>query len=102
MVETIITLPLVLLVSSAFIFAIYRGIVFYFADYQLHEALLCTESLSPNTCKEELHNRLNKILITKPATKIYLNRNRSATTGQILIDLNPPLQIEQKLKRSVL
>lgn len=102
MVETIITLPLALLVSSAFVLAIYRGMVFYFADYQLHEALLCAESFSPKMCKQELHNRLNKILITKPTTKISLNRNRSVTTGQISIDLNPPLQIEQKLKRSVL
>lgn len=102
MVEAIVTLPLVLLVGSAFILMIYRGMVFYFADYQLHEALLCTESVPPKTCKDELQNRLNKILITKPTTRISLNKNRGNTTGQISINLRPPLHIEQKLKRSAL
>lgn len=101
-IEAVLTLPLLILVGTGFIFSIYRGMVFYFADYQLHEALVCTESFPLNTCKEELKNRLHSILITKPRANISVVKGGSYTTGRIFIEMRPPLQLEQKIKGSSL
>lgn len=98
LVEAVLALPLLILTCTAFTLAIYRGMVFYFADYHLHEALICTESLPLHTCKEELQSRLRAILISRPITNISLVKGSSFTTGKILVELRPPLHLEQKLK----
>ncbi|MGZ3775516.1 MAG: hypothetical protein ACXVCY_16470 [Pseudobdellovibrionaceae bacterium] len=97
LIEALMTLPLLVLTTTAFIFLIYRAMVFYFADYQLHEALICTKSLSLASCKQELNDRLNKILITNPKTSISLTQQHSFIKGEILIELHPSLFIEKKV-----
>lgn len=97
-IEAVITLPLLIFVVSAFILLIYRGIIFYFADYQLHEALLCTESSPVQQCENELTKRLQPLLLGNTHSKITLVKGFRVTSGEILIDLKPPMQLEKKLK----
>lgn len=115
MVEAVLSIPLLLLVSVALILLLYRGLVFSYADYHLHEALICSEGLKPSICESELSARLKKVLLknTKFTAKIFARLNYSE--GTIRIDFNsgsqnskyvsllnslvPELYLKQELKR---
>lgn len=99
-IEAMLTLPLLFLTATTFIWSIYRGMVYYVADYQLHEALICTVSFPLSTCKDELKNRLCHVLITKPQINIILVKTGLYTSGRVMVDMQPPLYLEQKLKGS--
>lgn len=101
-IEAALILPLLITVITAFTLLLYRGMVFYFADYNLHEALICTESSSISVCERELQQRLKKVLITRVSSEVHLRKQGRSTHGSISVEFNPRMILEQTLKRQSL
>lgn len=98
-VEALLSLPFLFLAGSAITALLYRGVVFYYTDYQLHEALICTQHESVSYCKNELHQRLGKILFIKSPYETQITRSHRAVRGKVSVKLTPELSIEKELKR---
>ncbi|MGZ3770514.1 MAG: TadE family protein [Bdellovibrio sp.] len=99
LIEAAIVLPLLIAIVTGLALVIYRGMVYYFADYHLHEALLCTENNSVLICQNELNQRLKPALLKGIKANVSLNKNHISTTGRVSIDLNPPMLLEKKLSK---
>ncbi|KYG68409.1 hypothetical protein AZI87_03930 [Bdellovibrio bacteriovorus] len=100
-VEALLSLPFLFLAGSAITALLYRGVVFYYIDYQLHEALICTQHESERFCKNELHQRLGKVLFLNSHYETEITRNRRTVKGKVLVNLSPELSIEKELKKSL-
>lgn len=98
LIEAVLTLPLLMLIITSLTYLLYRGVVFNISDYHLHEALICAQSSSASTCKDELIVRLKPIVFNSKITA-SLNKFSNRTVGEIIVALNPPLTIKQTLKR---
>lgn len=98
LVETILTLPLLVLLMTGLTYLLYRGAIFYLSDYHLHEALICLQSSSVATCENELARRLKPIVFNS-GIKIRLSKFHNSSQGEITVALKPPLQIKQTFKR---
>nr|WP_295900185.1 hypothetical protein [uncultured Bdellovibrio sp.] len=97
-IEATLTLPLLVVVGTVFTLLLYRGMVFYFADYNLHEALICGQSSHLSSCEQELRNRISKVLIINIRSDIRISKRGKDLQGKISIDFTPPLEIEKTLK----
>ena len=104
LVETVLSLPLLILVVTAFAILLYRSLVFHIADYQAHEALICSQSESKEFCQQELENRLRKILLSGSTYRGHIKKSWSGFSVSIEIKLNqgptflnPPLEIQKSL-----
>ena len=91
-------LPLLLATGTALAFLFYRTLVFYYADHQLHEALICAESVQVSTCKNHLEKNLQKLMFKNTRLNVRLNKSLSGSTGRIEIALQPEIQISKELR----
>lgn len=91
-------LPLLLATGTALAFLFYRTLIFYYADHQLHEALICAESVQVSTCKNHLEKSLQKLVLKNTRLSVRLNKSFSGSTGRIEIALQPEIQISKELR----
>ncbi|NUN04406.1 MAG: hypothetical protein HUU57_01475 [Bdellovibrio sp.] len=89
-VEGVLALPLIFCFITALGALVYRGTVYCFADYHLHEALICLDSASVYECEQELSARLKKVLLFKEQTELFLRKGTSQFSGKIAIDFSSP------------
>lgn len=101
-VEAILSLPLILTSGFIIITLLHRILVFYYVDYQLHEALLCTEGEPAIFCENELRSHLRKTSFITGRTQVELRREFKLTTGRVAINTTPPLYLEKKYRGSSL
>lgn len=94
--EALLSLPLLFMSGVVIVTILYRGMLYFVADYQLHEALICCEDQATYSCEQELKSRLRPLLITKPSFQVRLHKTDSAFTGTISIELKPALILEKK------
>ncbi len=95
LIEALLTIPLMALVMAVLSLLCYRTVVFYYADFYLHEALVCCDELPPMECKRTLAKRIEKVLLGKIHTKweqpspnqiqINLSKSSSKISGQLMI-----------------
>jgi hypothetical protein len=95
LIEALLTIPLMALVMTVLFLLCYRAVVFYYADFHLHEALVCCDELPPMECKRTLSKRIEKVLLGKikptwenPSPKqiqINLSKTSSKISGQLMI-----------------
>lgn len=103
-VESLLALPLVILSVSAILFICYRGVLYFYADFYLHEALICTDDNSDRACSQELEGKLNAVLIGEEKSTVRVRRNFNEAQGRLEIhfpfiasNFGPPLVIEKRL-----
>lgn len=105
LVETLLSLPLVILVVTGVLILLYRAMIFHIAEYQAHEALICSESESTHFCRQELENRMKPLLLSGSKISADLTKSFAGTrkiTVRILLpnggkDINPPIEIKKSL-----
>lgn len=95
--EAVLVLPLLLATGTALTLLFYRTMVFYYADHQLHEALICAESVPVSKCQNHLEKNLNKLLPKDTRAHVRLHRSFSGSRGRIEIPLQPKIQINKEL-----
>lgn len=102
-VEGVLALPLIFCFITVLATLLYRGTVYYFADYHLHEALICLDSASVRNCEQELSARLKKVLLFKEQTELSLRKGTSQYSGKITIGLSSPekIHLQQTRERSL-
>lgn len=98
LLEAAFVLPLLLATGTALAFLFYRTLIFYYADHQLHEALICAESVQVSTCKNHLETNLQKLVLKNTRLNIRLNKSLSGSTGRIEIALQPAIDISKELR----
>jgi len=86
LVESLLTLPLLILAFSAILLLGYRGLVFYSVDTQLHEALICLDDDSPFTCRTRLEKSIRPLLVFKIPFSVELRRSGSQARGEVRIE----------------
>lgn len=84
--ESLLTLPLLILAFSAILLLGYRGLVFYSADTQLHEALICLDDASVAHCKGQLQSQVRQLIIFKIPFSVELRRAGSQASGEVRIE----------------
>ena len=104
--ESLLVLPLMILVSVGFAALLYRSVVLHFADYQAHEALICAQSESVSYCQKELEIRVRGILFSGSSISARISKlseGHRATLeihlGSSLEALRIPIKIEKCLSR---
>ncbi|MDG0815459.1 hypothetical protein [Bdellovibrio svalbardensis] len=104
-VESLLALPLVILAFSSILFLCYRSVVYYCADFYLHEALLCADDGKIGDCESILHQQISKILLTQNEKNISVSRSGNKVQGRLEIrfpfiakNFGPPLVIEKQLR----
>ena len=104
-VETLFGLIAMVLLGTGLVLILYRSLVFHFADYQAHEALICTQSETTSFCQRELETRIKKILFAGGDCQTQLRRSYSGASKvslkiQIYSEikaLSVPIEIEKTL-----
>lgn len=91
-------LPLLLATGTALAFLFYRTLIFYYADHQLHEALICAESVQVSTCRNHLEKSLQKLVLKNTRLSVRLNKSFLGSTGRVEIALQPEIQISKELR----
>jgi hypothetical protein len=85
LIETLLTLPIAVALIATVIALAYRAALFSYADYQLHEALICTDDSLPRTCETNLRSQLRKMLFFQESLEVRIAKNHSKTTGTLRI-----------------
>lgn len=96
-IEALISLPALALAVSAIFVLLYRATVFHYADYHLHEALLCTDHSNLSECESALSHQLGKILWFGSQHEVTLQKKYHGTKGKIAIELTPALVLSQEI-----
>ena len=95
LLESVLVLPLLFLLGSALTVLLYRSLVFYIADYHLHEALLCSASEPTPSCEVHFKNQMRKILPARTRVTVRLQTHRPS--GEVSIEMTPALRISKVL-----
>lgn len=95
-IEAALALPVIVALVLTMATISYRASVYFWADHQLHEAIICLDSLTVNICEKDLNHRIKQALLFKEDLKIKLQKNRSQFVGEVLVNLKPPISLKQK------
>lgn len=85
LIETLLTLPIAVALLATAIALAYRAALFSYADYQLHEALICTDDSLPRNCELNLRSQLRKTLFFQESLEVHIAKTQSKTTGSVRI-----------------
>ena len=92
-------MPILILAFTALLYLAYHGLCYFYASYQLEEALICmTEVQQRPSCERELRKSLTASLLFHENLRVQLNADESKISGKIEIGLAQKLSLEKKLK----
>ncbi|GEM_PF-1564813 len=97
-IEALVSLPVLVLAVSTILVLLYRATVFHYADYHLHEALICTDHSSLSDCESELNQKLRKILWFGSEHQVALKKKFRSTGGTITIEFTPALFLSKDIE----
>lgn len=95
-IEAALALPVIVALALTMATISYRASVYFWADHNLHEAIICLDSISAKVCEEDFKRRIRPALLFKEDSKIKLQKHRAYFTGEVLLNLKPPITIKQK------
>lgn len=96
-IEAALALPVLITAFMAFGMILHRGLIYYWADYQLHEALLCRQLESPSVCQNRLEQSLKYLLLPGSRLSVSLSRAHGQVEVSFHSQLNPKLRIEKQI-----
>lgn len=93
LVEAVLTIPIATAIVAVVLVLSYRAVLFYYADFQLHEALICTDDRTTRDCEADLRAQLNQFVRFQEIVKINLTKSGKTARGKIKIvrQLSPNL-----------
>lgn len=97
LIESALSLNVLLLAIGAIVLMSYRGALYYFADYQMHEALVCLDDESLSRCRQKFEHSLNKVRIGNFKYDFRLRRFGKSGRAILEVKLSPPLKIEKSV-----
>jgi hypothetical protein len=98
LLESVLVLPLAISFVVLLLALSYRAAVYYFIDYSLHEALICTDDSPVKSCEHDLQKRIQKILIAGEDLQVRLTQSGKIVRGTARIQKPLPLLIEKQMK----
>lgn len=96
-IEALVSLPVIVLAITAISVLLYRATVFYYVDYHLHEALVCSNHTRLGSCESQLNDSLKKILWFGTAQRASLTKKYNGTRGTVVIEFTPELSMTQEI-----
>jgi hypothetical protein len=107
LIETLMALPIIFISLTVIMYLLYRALAVHFADYRLHEALVCVDHAPARTCEATLRDELGKIPFQQKNSSVRVSKNHSSVRGTIELFLpgpshisgvdNPTVSIEKEL-----
>lgn len=85
LIETLLTLPIAVALLATVIALAYRTALYSYADYQLHEALICTDDSHPRSCEMNLRSQIMNILFFQESLEVRIAKTNSKANGTIRI-----------------
>ncbi|MNL40939.1 hypothetical protein D3C87_1633200 [compost metagenome] len=83
--ESLLILPLVFLFFLLLGLLGLRAFLFYYADFQLYEAMICTQHTSRSQCEMQLRSSLQRVLFSPKVETITLRTSSKQVQGKIQI-----------------
>ncbi|MNJ99849.1 hypothetical protein D3C87_176300 [compost metagenome] len=103
--ESLLVLPALVLLFSTLGLLGFRALLFYYTDFHLYEALLCTQHTPLPRCEQHLVGKVKKILLAGKIESHSLRLSSFQVRGQLRIvfgEMNtlqlPPLILDKKIK----
>jgi hypothetical protein len=87
LIEALLALPVVMAALTCLALLSYRALVFYSADYLLHEALICSSYLSPRDCEKELKSQLQRLLLGGSIKEVRISKSSYESKGLVALNL---------------
>lgn len=104
LIEACLIAPIILLVFFGVVFLSFRGFLYYYADFQLYEAMICTEHSPARSCQSALEKKIRSILIWGKLEKVSLQNNSYEIKGQLVFSFHkktfahsPQLELRKRL-----
>lgn len=95
--EATLSLPVVISALAVFAVLLHRGLFYYWADYQLHEALLCQQLERTSTCRKKLEQSLNYLLLPGSRLSVSIAKSRGHVEVQFHTRINPKMRVEKNI-----
>lgn len=84
-IETLLTLPLLLGVMALFVVFSFRSFLYFYSDFQLHEALVCASDEQAHDCQNNLSEKIKAVLLLGQIEGLHISRSSSQAQGEIRI-----------------
>ncbi|MNT00841.1 hypothetical protein D3C72_1352860 [compost metagenome] len=104
LIEAVFALPVLFAALAALAMMAYYSLVYYSADYLLHEALVCSTHLSRQTCERELRKQLQGVLPAGKVLDLRLQGSGKQSRGSLLIKLianSESKKTEMKISKTI-
>jgi hypothetical protein len=99
LLEGIVVMPVLIVAFTALLYLAYHGLCYFYASYQLEEAMVCmTETSHRSSCERELRKNINGPLLFHEKAWISLQASQDKISGKIELGLMQKLSIEKNLK----
>lgn len=83
LIEAVLTLPAAIAIIATVVILSYRAVLFYYADFQLHEALICTDDQSIVACEAGLRSRVSRLLRFQESIDIKISKTGKTASGRV-------------------
>lgn len=97
LIEAVISLPLILSAMGGISLALYHGLLFYVADYNLHESLVCLHYQSARTCQSEAETKIKVLLPKKSSVAVQISKGSKVYSGRLSISGITKIQISKRI-----
>ncbi len=97
LIEAAISFPMVLAAIGGISVTLYHGLIFYVADYNLHESLVCLDFASASACQAEAEKKIQSILPKYSSVKIQITKGRTSHSGKLSVQGLTRIQISKKI-----
>lgn len=101
-IEAALAIPLLSIGFALVLYLSYHGLVYFYASYNLEEALICaTQENQRPLCERGLQRRIRSVLIFNENAQISLSVGRDLVSGRVEIPLYERIRMEKTLRRSL-
>lgn len=97
LIEAAISLPLILATMAGFALVLYHGLIYYVADYNLHESLVCLQFESKRTCQNEAENKIKSVLPHQDKVQVQISKGYKSYSGSVAVTGLVRLEISKKI-----
>lgn len=99
LLESMIALPLAIVITTGLVFLLYRTLVFHYVQYHLHESLICLSGDSVHFCEKNFLEKMAQIGLGPKKTTVTLQRRSSKMKGKVSIKMKfkADLAVEQNV-----
>lgn len=94
LIEACLIAPVVVAVLTALVLLSFRSFIYYYADFQLYEAMICTQHTKAVQCETYLRQKLSNVLILGEIQTASVRGRTNDIRGEVTISFKRNLAIK--------